>query len=221
MLAGEILSVQVGLPKVYQSASDDGEDRTWSSGIFKRAVEGPVHLGETNLDGDGQADLVHHGGPDRALLLYSAAHYPFWEDRFGHSLEFGSFGENLTITDMDELQVCLGDRFTIGEVEIEVSQPRLPCFKLARRLDKPGLNLEVMENRRGGWYTRTLKSGSIQRGDRLQQTAQPNPQWTIDRCFATFISEKKDRDVLAELAALPQLSELWRTNLQRRLAQLG
>jgi MOSC domain-containing protein YiiM len=207
------------MPKTYDSAlaSEDGQDRSWESGIFKFEVKGPVHLGETNLVGDGQADLKHHGGPDRALLLYSAEHYPDWETRFGRPITYGSFGENFTVSHADESTVCIGDRWVSDDIEIEISQPRLPCFKLARRLDMPGLNLEVIANRRGGWYARTLKQGNVERGNKLTLIDRPNPEWTIDRAFLIYMTEKKDRQVLRELHDLPQLSTLWKDSLAKRL----
>lgn len=213
------MSIQVGMPQRYDSplASDDGQDRSWESGIFKHAITGPVHLGPTNLYGDGQADLVHHGGPDRALLIYSAEHYPAWEERFGYPLTYGSFGENFTVSNLDEQHVCIGDRWASDEIEIEVSQPRLPCFKLARRLDMPGLNLEVIQNRKGGWYCRTLKQGPVRAGQRLKLIERPNPAWNIDRAFHLYMTEKKDRLVLTELKDLPQLSTLWKDSLTKRL----
>lgn len=223
MLEARIVSIQVGMPKVYQSPNsiDDGEEHTWSSGIFKHAVEGPLHLGETNLVGDGQADLVHHGGADRALLLYSIDHYPHWRQRFQREFEFGSFGENLTVTDIDEHSVCLGDRWVSDDIEIEISQPRLPCFKLARRLDLPTITKEVLESRTGGWYARVVRQGQVESGQTLTLSSRPNPDWTIDRCFATFMLEKKNRTLMTELMELPQLSTLWKDNLARRIAALG
>jgi MOSC domain-containing protein YiiM len=215
----EILSIQVGMPKTYDSAlaSEDGQDRSWESGIFKSGIDGSVWLGETNLVGDGQADLKHHGGPDRALLIYSAEHYPAWNDRFGRALEFGSFGENFTVSIANETTVCLGDRWVANDIEIEVSQPRLPCFKLARRLNMPGLNLEVVKNRKGGWYARTLKQGTVEAGQTLKLVERPNPAWTIDRAFEVYMTEKKNREILTELRDLPQLSTLWRDSLTKRL----
>ena len=218
MVEIEILSIQVGMPKTYDSPIDDGEDRSWESGIFKSGVDGPVWLGETNLAGDGQADLVHHGGPDRAVLVYSADHYTSWEDRFGRSLQYGSFGENFAVSGTNETEVCIGDRWVSDDIEIEVSQPRLPCFKLARRLDMPGLNLEVVKKRNGGWYTRTLKPGNVERGQKLTLVERPNPTWTIDRAFEIYMTEKKNREVLLELRDLPQLSTLWKDSLAKRLA---
>ncbi len=221
-MQGTIVSIQIGLPKVYQHVveGDDGEDRAWSSGIFKRVVEGPVWLGKTNLTGDGQADLVHHGGSDRALLLYSADHYPWWTQQFGHDIEFGSFGENLSVTGIDEHSVCLGDRWASDEIEIEISQPRLPCFKLARRMSKPGLNVTVMENRKGGWYARTLRTGNVMKGQKLELLERRHPDWTIDRAFDVFIHEKRDSSVLQALVDIPELSQLWQDNLNKRLGRV-
>jgi MOSC domain-containing protein YiiM len=207
------------MPKTYDSAlaSHDGEDRSWESGIFKSGTDGPVWLSETNLKGDGQADLKHHGGPDRALLLYTAEHYPDWEDRFGRPLGYGSFGENFTVSESNEKEVCIGDRWQSDDIEIEVSQPRLPCFKLARRLDMPGLNLEVVAKRNGGWYARTLKTGLVEQGQKLRLVERPNPNWTIDRAFHIYMTEKKDRITLTELKDIPQLSTLWKESLIKRL----
>ncbi len=217
----EILSIQAGMPKTYNSplAFEDGQDRSWESGIFKYEIKGPIHLGETNLIGDGQADLVHHGGPDRALLIYTADHYPAWNERFGRTLEFGSFGENFTVKGTDEREVCIGDIWSSDDIEIEISQPRLPCFKLARRLNTPGLNIEVVKNRKGGWYTRVLRQGYVERGQRLRLIARPNPTWNIDRAFHLYMTEKKNHEVLRELHDLPQLSTLWRDSLAKRLKE--
>ncbi len=207
------------MPKTYDSAlaSEDGQDRSWESGIFKSGIDGPVWLSETNLDGDGQADLVHHGGPDRAVLLYSSEHYPTWENRFARPLNYGSFGENFTVSTADEKTVSIGDIWVSDDIEIEVSQPRLPCFKLARRLDLPGLNLEVVEKRNGGWYARVLKQGNVERGKKLKLMSRPNPTWTIDRAFEIYMREKKNREILTELRDLPQLSTLWKDSLTKRL----
>ncbi len=207
------------MPKTYDSAlaSEDGQDRSWESGIFKSGIDGPVWLSETNLDGDGQADLVHHGGPDRAVLLYSSEHYPTWENRFARPLNYGSFGENFTVSTADEKTVSIGDIWVSDDIEIEVSQPRLPCFKLARRLDLPGLNLEVVEKRNGGWYARVLKQGNVERGKKLKLMSRPNPMWTIDRAFEIYMREKKNREILTELRDLPQLSTLWKDSLTKRL----
>jgi MOSC domain-containing protein YiiM len=210
-----IKSIQVGLPRTYDIHD---ASRSWESGIFKAVVTGPVFLSDTNLEGDGQADLDHHGGPDRSILMYADGHYPFWEDRLGRPLEPGSFGENLLIEGADELTVCIGDVYESAGVTVEVSQPRLPCSKLARRLSTPGLNVEVMENRKGGWYVRTLRKGHVEAGDAFELISRPHLDWTVDRAFAAYI-QKTDRAWLRELADLPPISQLWRDTIAERLAK--
>ena len=150
--------------------------------------------------------------------MYSAEHYPAWEERFGHPVSYGGFGENFTVSGTNEIEVCIGDIWVSDDIEIEVSQPRLPCFKLARRLDKPGLNLEVIANRKGGWYARALKQGMVESGQKLALTSRPHPSWTIDRAFHIYMTEKKDRKILNELHNLPQLSTLWKESLAKRLS---
>src|SRR5690606_18685860 len=108
-------------------------DRPWTTGFFKEPTLGPVWLGRTNLEGDGQADLVHHGGPDKAVLAYSADHYAAWREVLNNpALPFGAFGENFTIEGLKEADVCIGDTWKVGdEATIQLSQPRQPCWKLA------------------------------------------------------------------------------------------
>lgn len=214
----KILAICVGMPREMASpARDASEAGSWSSGIFKVPTDGPVELGITNLAGDGQADLKHHGGPDRSLLMFSVQNYPRWEARLGRDLEPGSFGENLTIEGADEESVCLGDRWIGANVEIEVSQPRLPCFKLSRRLNVDGFHEEMMPSERAGWYSRTIVSGTLTPGEQLSLAARPHPDWTVRRAFSTYMLEKRSVELLRSLCALPCLSELWKEGLGRRI----
>src|SRR5688572_1593504 len=184
MQTAKILSIQVGLPKqLPNEANRDDSERHWYSGIFKHQVEGAVRVGLENLEGDGQADREHHGGNDRAVLAFSKLNYPRWESEIGRVLGPGSFGENLTVDSLTEDDVCLGDIWQVGNVRLEVSQPRLPCYKLSRRLSAEGLHLKIMDALAGGWYLRTLDEGSIQAGDTLSLAKRPHPDWTIRRGF--------------------------------------
>lgn len=215
-----ILSIQVGMPKVMVSASlHDGEPTEWESGIFKHLVAGPVFVGATNIVGDGQSDLVHHGGTDRAVLVYSHLHYPSWEALLGHPLPPGAFGENFTVDRPTEEEVCVGDVWETDHVTLQVSQPRLPCTKLARRLNAPGLHSRVMEAMQGGWYCRVLREGLAEAGDELRLIERLHPEWTIQRAFKVYVSGKKDPDGLRELAALPQISQLWKDTIATRLGE--
>lgn len=221
MAASRILSIQVGLPKVLRHDVDLGDaEREWSSGIFKEPVSGPIYLGLENLEGDGQADLAHHGGGDRATLMFSKLHYPEWEKDLGKTLRFGSFGENLTVDAITEDDVCLGDIWETVNVRLEVSQPRLPCYKLSRRVGVDGFHLKVMDARAGGWYCRTLKPGLIGAGETLHLVERPHPEWTIRRGFREFVFDKNNLEAMQALGTLPALSQLWRDRISARLEKL-
>ena len=129
----------------------------------RRRCEGRVFVGRTNLVGDGQADLENHGGIDKAVLAYSADHYPKWRRELSlPDMPYGAFGENLTISGLSEESVCIGDTLRIGTVTFEVSQPRQPCWKLARRWRMHELTGLVVRNGRSGWYLRVLEEGWIE-----------------------------------------------------------
>ena len=135
-----LVSLQLGLPaRRGTEGSRDPRRAAWTSGIYKDPVDGPVALGLDHFAGDGQADLQSHGGPDKAVLAYSADHYPGWREELRLEMNPGAFGENLTIAHQDERSVCIGDSYAIGGARLQVSQPRLPCWKLARRWDLPDL----------------------------------------------------------------------------------
>ncbi|HJP84326.1 MAG TPA: MOSC domain-containing protein [Fimbriimonadaceae bacterium] len=214
MESAKILSIQVGKPKTYRRMGEEGEDQSWISGIFKSEVLGPVFVGEANLDGDGQADLNVHGGPDRAVLMLGTNQYSRWTELLGSGRPCGSFGENLTIDSLSESSVCLGDIWQTRKVELEVSQPRLPCFKLSRRLESEGFHLLAMKENAIGWYCRTLKSGHVQAGDDLSLVSRPNPLWTVERAFRTFM-DAESKEELQQLASLPSLSALWKSRLSK------
>src|SRR3954449_5564655 len=126
---GRLLSVNVGLPRDIA-----WQGKTVHTGIWKRPVEGPRMVRRLNIDGDGQGDLNGHGGEQRAVLVYQLASYRYWQDHFGRDrFEYGQFGENFTVDGLADDQVCIGDRYRIGEAEFEVSQPRVTCFRVGTR----------------------------------------------------------------------------------------
>jgi MOSC domain-containing protein YiiM len=198
-----VISVFVGMPQDHVEVDPrDDKERAWTSGIFKREVAGPVMVRTGNLDGDGQADLRVHGGPDRAVLMFADSNYA----KFG-STEPGSFGENFTVEGVDEETVCLGDQWGNDRLLLEVSQPRLPCFKLGRRQRNPGIVAEVLKARSAGWYLRVLQEGEVQASDELGLVHRSHPEWPIRRAVEAYLQD--DRSLL-EVAAL---SQLWREKL--------
>ncbi len=222
MTEPHLASIQVSLPRSFgQEGAADPMDRPWTTGFFKEAVVGPVQLRLTNLDGDGQADRVHHGGRDKAVLAYSAEHYPIWRQLMNQpSLPFGAFGENFTVTGLTEADVCIGDTWRVGdEVVVQVSQPRQPCWKLARRWRIKTLAFEVQQTGRTGWYFRVLTEGTVAAGMRLTLADRPYPDWTVDRANRLMHLDKKNTSAALELAAIPLLSENWQATLARRAQQ--
>lgn len=209
-----LVSLQVGLPaRRGIEGSRDPRKAAWTSGIYKDAVPGPVMLRRLNFEGDGQADLEVHGGPDKAVLAYGAGHYPGWHEELGLDMRPGAFGENLTIAGLDERTVCIGDVYAIGEALLEVSQPRLPCWKLARKWDLPDLPARVVKTVRGGWYFRVLREGRVASGEPVTLVKRPFPQWTVERVFQAFI-HGTDSETAAELANCPALAEGWRESFR-------
>ncbi|EMI19851.1 MOSC domain containing protein [Rhodopirellula maiorica SM1] len=195
-----------------------GTEKPWVSGFLKKSVSDPLWLRSTNLEGDGQADLEHHGGPHKAVCVYPADHYPEWQTTLQiPDLTWGSFGENFTIADLTESDVCIGDVWSVGPATVEVSQPRQPCWKLARRWDIKTLALQVQQTGRTGWYFRVLVEGIVQQGMKITLVERPEPQWTVAEANRIMHHDKHDRDAAARLAAVSTLSPSWKTTLQNRI----
>lgn len=152
----EISSIYVGSPEVCEF-----EGKKVETAIFKRPAGSPVFLSRTNFDGDKQADLVHHGGADKAVCVYPADHYPYWENALGEKLPQAAFGENLSVKGLTEQDVCIGDIFKLGEALVQVSQPRQPCFKLAKKLNVKDMVLKVRDTGYSGFYFRVLEEGIV------------------------------------------------------------
>lgn len=210
-------SIQVGLPRTHRGTFADGGPPEWTTGFFKDPVDGPVLVHATQIEGDGQADLENHGGADKAVLAYSADHYRQWRIELAEpSLPFGGFGENLTISGATEDTVCLGDVWTIGPVRFEVSQPRQPCWKLARRWKRSDLPKRVIETGRSGWYLRVLLPGTIVAGLAVELEQRPHPEWTIALTSRVMYDKQPELALLDELADLPALADSWRAHFAGR-----
>lgn len=217
-----LVSMLVGLPReLGVEGAADPMERAWSTGSFKESVTGPVWLGSTNLAGDGQADLKHHGGLDKAVCAYPAAHYPSWRDELTlPAFPYGAFSENWTIAGLTERNVCIGDTFAVGEATVQISQPRQPCWKLARRWRIRDLAARVQKTGRTGWYFRVLTEGHVAANQPLVLLDRPFPDWTIAHSNQIMHETRHDREGARTLAACPLLSANWRETLTRR-AQTG
>jgi MOSC domain-containing protein YiiM len=207
-----LLSIQVGLPTTH-----DDPVRPWRTGFFKSQVDGPVWLGRINLAGDGQGNRKVHGGPDKAVLMYAAAHYALWRAELQKpDLPHGAFAENFTVADLDEQTACLGDIYALGEARVQVSQPRQPCSNITRRWRIDGLTQQVERTGRTGWYLRVLNEGLVEAGLEVRLVERPNPDWSVARATHAMQQRWSNPAEAAALAALPTLSVAWRDTLRPR-----
>jgi len=175
-----------------------------------------VHLGWTNLEGDGQADTKHHGGPDKAVCVYPYDRLGYWAERLGRDVAPGAFGGNVTAVGQDETTVCIGDIYAVGEAIVQVSQPRSPCWKLARYWSEKKLALWVQKTGYTGWYLRVLETGCIAAGQALRLEERPHPTWTVMRANEVRYHATDDTEQAAELAGCEALGTSWRATLRRR-----
>lgn len=217
-VSATVVALQVGQPRTVRSNEEtDPANQVWTTGFFKEPMSGLVWLGKTNLDGDGQADLENHGGPEKAVNVYPAEHYPYWTQAIGlTNLQPAGFGENFTIVGLLESDVCIGDVFEIGESLVQVSQPRQPCWKLARRWRVKDLALRVQETGRTGWYFRVLREGHVQAGTRLVLVERHHPNWTVSAANEVMHHRIDDLQVAQRLADCIHLSPRWREKFRRR-----
>lgn len=213
-----VTSIQIGPVRSYgQPGATDPQDQPWTTATSKDPVPGPIWMGREGLTGDEHADLQHHGGPDKAILVYSGDHYPLWlGEIFPHPLPPGAFGENLTVSGMAEPDVCVGDIYSLGAAVVQVSQPRKPCWKQARRWRIPDLVVRMIQPCRSGWYLRVLEEGAVQPGDRFELRERPHPEWPVSRAHHVMHFEKTNPAAAAELAACPALAEVWKSELRAR-----
>jgi MOSC domain-containing protein YiiM len=219
-----LLSLQTGMPKTMgDGVSANKMFGRWSTGIFKEPVLGPVYVRTLNLDGDGQADLTVHGGVDKAVYAYPSAHYPDWRNELGFDeagFPFGALGENFTVEDANENEVCIGDIHQIGTARLQVSQPRQPCWKLARKWNMPDLPARLVRSGRSGWYYRVLQEGIVQAGEAIMLVERPFPEWTITTANQLAYGARLDAERAIRFAECPLLAPEWRNGILYRLGKI-
>lgn len=193
-----------------------------SSAIEKRAREGEMRILRLGLEGDAQADLRNHGGPDMAVHHYPVEHYAYWREVLPMVERLntpGAFGENIHASGLVEGDVHIGDRFRFGTALLEVSMGRQPCSKLESHFGQPELVRRIIENGRCGWYYRVLEEGSARAGDSLELVERGDPHWTVERAFALLFrpSRQPSRQEMEEFVKLPALGPAWRAKGLARL----
>ncbi|GBF72556.1 MOSC domain-containing protein [Paenibacillus sp. 598K] len=206
-------SLNVGMPRVVPFQRKDV-----NTGIFKDPTEASLFLSYTNLDGDGQGDLVHHGGREKAVCVYPYEHYPFWEEALGRQLSYGALGENVTTQGLLETEVCIGDTFRLGEAIVEVSQPRQPCYKLTLRYGVPEMVLKVQQTGYTGFYFRVLQEGLVSRDAGISLLERHQTGITIAYANRMMHQDKDDLEGARRILAVAELSDNWRRTFMKRLA---
>lgn len=228
-IKGVVSQVAVGMPQHYGSPeATNPMDKPWQTGFFKQPVTGSVRLNRLGFEGDGVADLVHHGGEDKAVLCYSAEHYPVWRDEFQQMEAFterlsiesfgnGAFGENLTISGLTEESVCVGDVYEVETAKIQVSQPRQPCWKLGRRWRLKQLTALAVSTGRMGWYVRVIEEGAVSAGQEMVLAERTLPEWPISRLNELFYRDRSNLEDAREMADCAVLAESWRSEFRKRV----
>jgi len=208
----QLISLNVGLPQEHRY----GPRKIAQTGGYKTPVP-EAYLHWTNLDGDRQADLENHGGPDKAVCVYSFDHYPYWEEWSGRKLNPGTFSENFTISGIRETEVCIGDTYKVGEVLVQVSQPRTPCYKLQGKFERSGVQKTIAENGYSGFYFRVLSEGWVRMGDKVELIHRHPAGVTIDFANDVLYRFREDSESLLRLLAVPELSAAWRDSFSQRI----
>ncbi|MFD7391579.1 MOSC domain-containing protein [Streptomyces sp. NPDC059852] len=209
-----LLSVNVGLPK-----DVPWQGRTVHTGVWKHSVPGPVMARRLNLDGDGQGDTQGHGGEQRAVLVYQIDSYRYWQRHLGRD-DFvpGQFGENLTVDGLPDDEVCIGDRYRIGEAEFEVTQPRVTCYRVGLRMGVPEMPALLVAHHRPGFYMRVVREGPIRAGDPIVRTRTGPGALTVADTDALLYLPGRDPALLRRALAIPALSPGWQGSFRDLLA---
>ncbi len=210
----KLVSVNVGLPREVEA-----NGKRVLTGIFKQPVAGRVAVRRLNLEGDRQADLSVHGGPDKAVYAYPAEHYEFWRRELPEmELPFGMFGENLTVEGLREDEVNIGDGFAIGSAEFQVTQPRLPCSKLGIKFGRADMVKRFLRSRRTGFYLRVLKEGEVGAGDAIELLRRDPGNVTVDGITRLYALERNNAALLRRAVELEALPQDWRAYFREKAA---
>ena len=204
-----VLSVNVGRVREF-----DYNGRPAKSAIWKSPVAGRIAARGVNLEGDDQADRKAHGGPDKSVYAYAIEDARWWEEKLGRSLQHGEFGENLTTEGIAVNDALVGERWGIGTAVFEVSEPRIPCWRLGVRMNDQGFVRRFTEALRPGTYLRIIVEGAVGAGDEIRILERPDHDMTIRDIFRIYT---RDREEVGRLLAIPRMSESWREWARNRL----
>ncbi|MGM0882755.1 MAG: MOSC domain-containing protein [Bacillota bacterium] len=213
--AARLVSLNVGEPIAIAHGSKEV-----FSGIFKKSSQHDHSLSFTGLQGDGQGDTVHHGGADKAVCVYFEQRYSHWRELFHSPFEYGAFGENFTLSNWTENDLCIGDIVEAGEIRLQVSQPRQPCYKLGLRHQLPELPELVQKQGYTGFYFRVLREGVVRAGLEFTVTQRHPARKTIMEANRIMYIDKDDIQGIRELLSVQELAKSWQDQLGGRLKKL-
>ncbi|MFC4736621.1 MOSC domain-containing protein [Bacillus daqingensis] len=204
-----VAELSIGRPETYHWAK-----RPVTTAIVKKPVAGPIYLHIQQFEGDGQADLRHHGGEDKAVCVYPAVHYSWWEQKLQRKLPPAAFGENITVSELTESTAHIGDVYQIGGAIVQLSQPRQPCFKLALRYGDTSFPVKVRETGWSGWYFRVLKEGMVKKGDEWNLLERQKSTMTVMEANRIMYQQEGGLEAVEVLASLPTLADVWKQQLR-------
>ncbi|MBP1149625.1 MOSC domain-containing protein [Methylocaldum sp. RMAD-M] len=208
----ELLAISLAEPK---QVEHDG--RRIFTGIYKEPTKGPVKAGAFGLEGDAQVDLKNHGGKDKAIYVYTVENYRFWERELEKpSLPFGQFGENFTVSGMPDESVHIGDVFRIGKIVVQVTQPRVPCFKLGIKMGDPSFVNVFLSSGRTGFYFRVLEEGEVRSGDTIVRLREDEEQLNIKDAMLAIVKGPRQQEIIEKALRVEALSQSWRESLEKR-----
>ena len=209
----KIVSVNVGLPREVS-----WQGKLVTTGIFKKPVDGPVMMRTLNLDGDGQADLTVHGGASKAVYAYPSEHYGYWRTELpGVDLPSGMFGENFTTKGLLEEAIYIGDKFRIGEAEIMVTEPRMPCYKLGIKFGRADIIKRFLASRRTGFYFAVVREGMVGAGDAVELIGREQQKISVADITRLYTFEKNDLKSLRRAIEVEALPENWKGYFRHQL----
>jgi len=208
----KLLSVNVGLPREVE-----WKGKIVRTSIFKTPVVGRVRVAKLNVNGDQQSDLTVHGGIDKAVYAYPSEHYSFWRSELpGMDLPWGVFGENFTTVGLLE-DTHIGDRFRIGSAQFVVTQPRMPCFKLGIRFNRPDMVKRFLQSGRTGFYFAVLEEGEVAAGDSIELLERDEHNIPVADVVNLYRGDATNQDLLRRVSELPSLPNSWRDYFRKRL----
>jgi MOSC domain-containing protein YiiM len=209
----QIISVNAGRPRLVLN-----NEQAVSTGIFKQPVTGRVAVRRLNIDGDRQADLSVHGGPDKAVYGYPSEHYEYWKQQLPEmELPWGMFGENFTTAGLFESELNIGDKFLAGTAIVMVTEPRMPCYKLGIRFGRSDIIKRFLASGFTGFYFAVLQEGNVAAGDRIELIERDKNGVSVSDITRLYVHDKHNAELLRRAIAVDALSESWKSYFQRQL----